>query len=201
MLFRGIDSNLQIASYWKGAFSLNYESSPPTATERKNLILPSIAVFEVRAQEEFMGAGRRVNSRYEGQRFRSTFYVDHWCRNTLERDQLISYSRLTLFNKYRQLQVDAGIRNMKLIDSLSKGFDMGDRILMNHSHQNMTIQRMIDVYEVLHDHVYLPEQFPGGVISQIIFTDGTYGTWEVGGSSDGALDYMMLNIPELEMTV
>lgn len=136
----------------QGQWSARYKIDGATGdvTEVHEIRVPSIAVLEKegREEEKFLGkmVGERDGEPVQGVWKKAIIWIDIWASNPIQRDNFASLSQRAIELSKAKWK-EAGIVNMKLIRERENGFDMGDRILMNHSHQKMRTQRLILMYE------------------------------------------------------
>lgn len=162
-------------TFISGQWSAKYKIDAATGniTEVRGVRLPSIAVLEKEGNEsdDYLGmcVGNEGNKRVKGLMMESIIWIDIWASNPIQRDNFISKVKRAMVLGYSYLK-SQGIVYYKYIKQREQGFDMGDRILMNHSHQKMRANRMIIMYRVK-ARVTFPELTPAeGVISKIVIT-------------------------------
>jgi len=176
-----IDRNA-IAGYWAGAYQKDSEGR---LVLRNRIILPAIAVTEMASIERRFALGGWLgrDTPYKGQVYEAWIHIDHWAYDTLQRDQLLSWSRDVIWNNMDWLR-KRGIINITRIANYARGFDQADRILQSHSHQQTMIVRMIDEYRLRYTRVL---EYPSeGIIGKVkvSLNNNSLGNFNIGGTND-----------------
>lgn len=138
-----------ISSQWAAKYQV--DATTGDVTDVKEVRLPSIAVIEKSGKQKQMFCGGTVGNEngkaVKGIWKEPVLWIDIWAETNIQRDNYMAYVYRSLTLK-KELLNQNGIVNYWVLDERENGFDMGDRILMNHSHQKLRVFRMILVLQL-----------------------------------------------------